>query len=176
MTNEDKPEYTVFYSTGFLCTGGRDGDTLEELVALGDKNFVPEVWSPEVPVILGGSKFAWQLREESIAAGRVIKLIDGKYVPFGLDPLEPVGDDHEGDADAAMIARDGPAKPATQPSGCEYPKCECSIVGLSPRCGKHTGNYVPAKPALPALSIATDLQPASHQVRAAFGSAELVRR
>jgi hypothetical protein len=97
-----------------------------------------------------------------------LELRDGQWVPVEekeeakpddfvwlLGPLEPIGDDYdEGDADAAMIARDGPAKPA-------------AVVIEQPART--------AKPALPALSISTDLQPASHQVRAAFGSADLLK-
>lgn len=40
------------------------------------------------------------------------------------------------------VAAGGEAERAhSQPPNCEYPKCECPIVGLNPQCGKHTGNY-----------------------------------
>jgi hypothetical protein len=179
MTNEDKPEYTVFYSTGFLCTGGRDGDTLEELVALGDKNFVPEVWSPEVPVILGGSKFAWQLREESIAAGRVIKLIDGKYVPFGLDAV-PVEEKEEGvflagpDAtfkevvEALIDLHAEMAEPKRAPLDWNKSTPFDPFKGYVVKSDTGHIEHTPSP-----LTLSTDMEPASHQVKPSNGSAYL---
>jgi hypothetical protein len=191
MTNEDKPRFTVFFGSGFLCSGTGHGDSLEALVDLGEEGFTPLAWAPEVPFIYGGSKFGAQIRAESIAAGRVIKLIDGKYVPFGVaaeekeeataddkdedywrDAALAVGDDYdEGDADAAMIARDGATKPQAICSGCHgHPVTYCGTCGAT--CGKPTST---ALPPLRSLTLSTDLEPASHQVEAAFGSAELVR-
>jgi hypothetical protein len=42
-------------------------------------------WAPELIEKFGGTKSVDTLRAESIAAGRTIELVDGKYIPRGLE-------------------------------------------------------------------------------------------
>lgn len=80
--------YTVFTAEVFQTNyGGYSGPTLQELIDRYVADFSVEygtliAWAPEGVAMYGGNKHHRVLRAESIAAGRVIKLIDGKYVPF----------------------------------------------------------------------------------------------
>lgn len=104
-----------------------------------ESGFVYDVWVQGGPWGPDGRKTREQSIDESIAAGRVIELVDGVYVARGVEeeakPVESLGallrralgrqgvvkpqfigidwaKDALHPADAAMIARDGPAKPA----------------------------------------------------------------
>lgn len=91
--------YTIFWDDGFLTNHGSGNDwsglPLLELIAKGHAEFCGNLvaWAAELPKFYDHHGNAhdgkpWTaLRAESIAAGRVIELVDGKYVPRGV-PVE----------------------------------------------------------------------------------------
>jgi hypothetical protein len=76
-------EFTVFFSGGFLTSGDCGRHTLQELIQADAGK--PLAWAPVF--FWGCGKQASELKAESIAAGRTIELIDGRYVPRGV-PVE----------------------------------------------------------------------------------------
>jgi hypothetical protein len=50
-------------------------------------HMVPVAWAAEYPDSFGGTKTQDELRDESIAAGRLIRSVGGKYVP--IQPAAP---------------------------------------------------------------------------------------
>lgn len=87
-------KYTVFFGQGsFLASGNGDRYGLQELIDFGSEEKDPAIaWAAESVACYGGTKEVDQLRAESIAAGRTIELVDGKYIPRGV-PLEEEEDD-----------------------------------------------------------------------------------
>jgi hypothetical protein len=83
--------YTVFAKSGMFLNNARShaGFGLQELIDLYISHYreTPIAWAGEWTVGSGGRAANADLRAESIAAGRTIELIDGKYVPRGV-PVE----------------------------------------------------------------------------------------
>jgi hypothetical protein len=98
--------YTVFYEGGFLTDGNCGCHALDDFLTAEVIGGMPPVawapvcywdWARENP-----GRDCDVLRAESIAAGRTIEMIDGRYVPRGVPvedkPAENIGDDYdEGD-------------------------------------------------------------------------------
>jgi hypothetical protein len=176
MTNEDKPRFTVFFGSGFLCSGTGHGDSLEALVDLGEEGFTPLAWAPEVPFIYGGSKFGAQIRAESIAAGRVIKLIDGKYVPFGVaaeekeDGVFLAGPDatFKEVVEALIDLHAEMAEPKRAPLDWNKSTPFDPFKGYVVKSDTGHIEHTPSP-----LTLSTDMEPASHQVKPSNGSAYL---
>jgi hypothetical protein len=87
----EQTKYTVFYQGGFLTDGNCGCHALEDFLTAEVIGGMPPVawapvcywdWARENP-----GRDCDVLRAESIAAGRTIELIDGKYVPRGV-PVE----------------------------------------------------------------------------------------
>jgi hypothetical protein len=84
-------KFTVFYEGGFLTDGNCGCHALEDFLTETVVGGMPPIawapvcywdWARENP-----GRDCDELRAESIAAGRTIELIDGKYVPRGV-PVE----------------------------------------------------------------------------------------
>ena len=153
--------FTVFWPYGFQensgapCNGDFSGAPLAKMIALSVNEFCscPIAWAPEWPDGYGGEK-PWEvLRDESIAAGRIIELVDGKYIPRGVEEswetrlLAECLTDEQVDAmldpNAAMITRDGPAKP--KPAAViPEPKSttKAALAGLGLRFDTTTGHQI----------------------------------
>jgi hypothetical protein len=96
----EQTKYTVFYQGGFLTDGNCGCHALEDFLTAEVIGGMPPVawapvcywdWARENP-----GRDCGVLRAESIAAGRTIELIDGRYVPRGVPvedkPAETLGD------------------------------------------------------------------------------------
>jgi hypothetical protein len=88
---ETQTKFTVFYQGGFLTDGNCGCHALEDFLTETVVGGMPPIawapvcywdWAREKP-----GRDCDELRAESIAAGRTIELIDGKYVPRGV-PVE----------------------------------------------------------------------------------------
>lgn len=70
----------------------------------------PVAWAPEATKLYGGTKIPEALRRESIAAGRLIEQVDGKYVAQGTQPAMVINrgsmPQETINPNAAMILRD----------------------------------------------------------------------
>lgn len=67
--------------------GDCEANSVQGLIDFGmkfDATDVPFAWAAEVNDAYGGTKSTAVLRAESIAAGRIIKKVDGKFVPLGV--------------------------------------------------------------------------------------------
>jgi hypothetical protein len=88
---ETQTKYTVFCEDGYWPAGEGDvpGDLSGaiEYAVNEEDGYPPIAWAAEPVNNYGGTKHWAVLRAESIAAGRTIELIDGKYVPRGV-PVE----------------------------------------------------------------------------------------
>lgn len=119
---DSQTKFTVFTADG--CYYGNysrhvQGAALQQVIDVGVHEFGdPYVaWAPEWPVFYGGTKMAEQLHAESIAAGRTITLIDGKYVPQGVEAGKPIEEAMQG-VNAFFKAKalsDAPADRQEQP-------------------------------------------------------------
>lgn len=85
--NQAQTKFTVFYdsaSTYLTSANPIRPQTLEDLIAdAASDGSTPTRWAPAAPDYWGGTHTEEQLFEES--AGRLIELVDGKYVPRGVD-------------------------------------------------------------------------------------------
>lgn len=112
---------TVFSKTGFFAGQGRGigsdrGTTIQDLIDYAIKQgHVPTYWAEEATIGYEGTKANATLRNESRDAGRVIeRMSDGTYRQRFSDGSVTKNVDVKVvavDPNAAMIARDGPAKP-----------------------------------------------------------------
>jgi hypothetical protein len=84
-------KFTVFCMDGYWPAGkGKVPADLFgaiEYAVSEDADYPPVAWAAEPVSEHGGTKRWVELRAESLAAGRTIELIDGKYVPRGV-PVE----------------------------------------------------------------------------------------
>lgn len=86
--------FTVFArkeGDSLLYFATNNGDTRPQTVAgliefVVGKSAIPVAWAAEWPIADGGERDKEILRAESIAAGRVIELVDGRYVARGVPP------------------------------------------------------------------------------------------
>ena len=85
--------YTVFSEHGFQNTDydGWRGLTLEQTIdrAANELGMKLIAWAPEGVLGYEGKKNPPTLRAESIAAGRLIEKVDGKYVARGMEEDKP---------------------------------------------------------------------------------------
>jgi hypothetical protein len=88
---ETQTKYTVFCEDGYWPAGEGDvpGDLSGaiEYAVNEEDGYPPIAWAAEPVNNYGGTKHWAVLRAESIAAGRTIEMVDGKYVPRGV-PVE----------------------------------------------------------------------------------------
>jgi hypothetical protein len=88
---ETQTKYTVFCEDGYWPAGEGDvpGDLSGaiEYAVNEEDGYPPIAWAAEPVNNYGGTKHWAVLRAESIAAGRTIELVDGRYVPRGV-PVE----------------------------------------------------------------------------------------
>jgi hypothetical protein len=80
--------------------------------------------------------------EEVEDIGRQILAVFSGTLCSDVEDEEGRGTTTEDMLDAGLL--DSAGVKADHPPGCEYPNCECPIVGLAPQCGKNTGRYRPA--------------------------------
>jgi hypothetical protein len=200
MTKETQTKYTVFLNRdgeaySFLISGqcGTKEDDLQALIdgaVAADLDVV--AWAPGVPECYGGDKSTEALRADSIAAGRTIELVDGKYVARGVaaeeqpakslgalireqqqgKASEPIGDDYdEGDEGWDSIAPN-PYEPKRAPLDWNKSKPFNNFPGYSVKCD--TGPQIEADKH--PLCLSPDMADSSHhQVPAIFGSAALLK-
>jgi hypothetical protein len=137
------------------------------------ERYAPVAWVEYDPSHCGiGHEGCRALRAESIAAGRLIELVDGKYVARGmtptLDKLEAESELPElvkhfikremGARDAAMIARDGPQQDSF---------CVCrnhTAPGVVHRSDGPCYMEEPQSTAKPALAALTRVAAQGHQL------------
>jgi hypothetical protein len=204
MTKETQTKYTVFaeceglngstYETfeNNLDNTYHDGSIEGVINFLVEEGYTPVAWAAELTHGYTGSKTVDGLRAESIAAGRLIELVDGKYVARGVaaeeEPAksigalireqqqvkagEPIGDDYdEGDEGWDSIAPN-PYEPKRAPLDWNKPvpfnnfdgfKVSSNVEVAEGRSSKHP------------LSLSPDMADSSHQANPAFGSAALLK-
>jgi hypothetical protein len=114
---ETQTKYTVFCEDGYWPAGEGDvpGDLSGaiEYAVNEEDGYPPIAWAAEPVNNYGGTKHWAVLRAESIAAGRTIEMVDGKYIPRGV-PVEdkPAERRFPGDQDFAGTTESERTRPA----------------------------------------------------------------